>query len=264
MTRLLLDLGMQLLLHPLSQPTSAGDRAPVLRWPTRDDLVRALNEQTGMRKSKAVVEDRWILMADYHMDLMMWILEHIRGQRARPPSVLMTPVITNGSELIALVEAGAVTDLESLVTERAFPITTMLAFFAAREPQPLSTAYRRTFLDTREQWVTHQVRALQRLGLVSRPDLPAGDLVDIITALGNGIALEFLVCPDRFDNDIRKAARLYATGVLAVGFGALVPRIPSSGRVPTLRDVVAAMPLNAPVAELAVRPPATLRVVGGR
>jgi hypothetical protein len=125
--------------------------------------------------------------------------------------------------------------MEHLVSERAFPIVTLLAYFASSQPS-LVEIMRTAFVETRQAWVAHHVRFLQAMGLATRPDISHGDLVDLIAALGHGIATQYLISPERFGHDLRAAGRLYATGVLSIWCASVVPT-GKHADIRALRDV---------------------------
>ncbi|WP_116948356.1 TetR family transcriptional regulator C-terminal domain-containing protein [Jiangella endophytica] len=243
-THALLDLGVGLMLEPQTEVTTdLTQRVPQLRWPTREELVRAYNHRTGLRRSKAIVEDRWVRMADFHRDLVAWVVQRVESSttQAQMDHVAEArggmPVSTPEAYRIA---AAAV---HRMLGEEAFPLWAMFTSLAATDPA-LNAMMRQARSDDHERWAKLADDHYAAAGREPLPGIDSGDIAEAVNAMSYGLALRYLTDPDAFGNDPLRAGTLFAQASLALIDSLLTPPTPADA-VPTMGQAVLSMPLAA-------------------
>ncbi|SDS71246.1 hypothetical protein SAMN04515669_1734 [Jiangella sp. DSM 45060] len=243
-THALLDIGVSLMLEPHTEVTTdLTQRVPQLRWPTREELVRAYNQHSGLRRSKAIVEDRWIRMADYHRDLIAWVVQRVESStiHAQMDQVASArgsePVSTPDAYRIA---AGAI---HRMLNEEAFPLWAMLTSLAATDPA-VNAMMRQARSDDRERWAKLADEHYAAAGREPLPGIGSADIAEAVNAMSYGLALRYLTDPDAFGNDPLRAGTLFAQASLALIDALLTPPTPRDA-LPTMGQTVLNMPLAA-------------------
>ncbi|NED93738.1 hypothetical protein G1H11_00225 [Phytoactinopolyspora alkaliphila] len=222
-THMLLNLGVGLMLAPTSDVTTdLTQRVPQLRWPTRDELVRAYNHRTGLRRSKAIVEDRWVRMADYHRDLTAWVVARMRTSTHRQMHAVAgaaetpEPITTDNSYDLSR------RALERLLTNEVFPLWAMLVSLAASDPA-LGPIIRQARTEETLRWAELANVHFETAGRSPLPGLTTIDIAESVNALSFGLALRYRTDPARFGHEPSRAAELFAQTCLAMVDALLTP-----------------------------------------
>ncbi len=221
-THTLLDLGVSLMLDPPCEVTTdLTQRVPQLRWPTREELVRAYNKGTGLRRSKAIVEDRWVRMADFHRDLIAWVIQRVeRTTHAQMRDVAdATPLKASGAVDSHRLSAET---LERLLAEPAFPLWAMFMSLAATDEAVNRMINQARTADMR-RWAALAGDHFEAAGREPLPGLDCLDIAEVVTAMSYGIALRYLTDPSRFGHQPGRASALFAQANLAVVDALLTP-----------------------------------------
>jgi hypothetical protein len=226
-THTLLDLGITLMLDPPREVTTdLSQRVPQLRWPTREELVRAFNQRTGLRRSKAVVEDRWIRMADYHRDLIAWVRERMRRCTGRQMAVVASAPATSGSPDAASFDL-ARSCIERTLAEEAFPLWAMLMTLSAADPVADESLAQSWAEDVR-RWTELAQLHFEAAGRLPAPGTTTADLAEMVLAMAHGMALRYLAAPARFGHSPTRAGEMFAQASLSMLDALLLPQSPES------------------------------------
>ena len=243
-THALLDLGVDLMLVPQTEVTTdLTQRVPQLRWPTREELVRAYNHRTGLRRSKAIVEDRWIRMADYHRDLVAWVVQRVESSTTQAQMEHVAQA--RGDQPVSVPDAYriAAAAVERMLNEEAFPLWAMFTSLAAADPA-LNALLRQARSDDRERWAKLADDHYAAAGREPLPGIGSGDIAEAVNAMSYGLALRYLTDPEVFGHDPLRAGTLFAQASLALIDALLTPPVLRDA-VPSMGEAVLDLPLAA-------------------
>jgi hypothetical protein len=220
-TRQLLAAGLRLATEALSRQGSAVDGPVDFRWPSRKQIIDQFNRDTGLRMSKAVLEDRWATMADYYADLFIWSLHQTQWSDHQRVAVAAAPALVNAESFSAVARQVATDDLAVLLAGPSFRMKLLVcATFSATSPfHPVIADF---YQAANDWWSIVYQRILDSAGLRLRPGIELASFAMLMTGLEEGLALRLLAHPPSFPQGLHEAAELLAVGALAMLHGAAV------------------------------------------
>lgn len=213
-----LDAGYRQLLR-LADPTAEPlGSPPLLSFLSRPEIIRAVNAQGDIRASEAMMRDRWEPHQTYFADLLEWI-------RWRSSDLW---VVENTATIAA--SASAATTISDFVRPIADDflrdfLDNLQAFkieflgYALMGQAGLREHSGRLYEQITEAWMPVFRGAIERYGGTLRPGVDLREVIEIVTAVGDGLAVREIVTPTTGAERERRIA-LLSTAVLSVVYAA--------------------------------------------
>lgn len=229
LTREYIHAGLDLIEEALNyDPEAMRGGHPFLAWISQRKVVEVANERgnLGGRASSASLRDRWEPHAEFLWDL----IDHIRARRPgrsfpeRARAKIRALLLVRKPPQAIVRELGR--DLQGGIFENEFFRLQLLGLAVAGTPRFRESAEMPDVSGLYEEidarWLSIVEGFLDKYELVCRPGIKPEDLVQLGTALAEGLALRELADPTK---STRRTARLrlHSTGLLAFLFALTVP-----------------------------------------
>lgn len=221
-----LEVGVGLILEPRTGKTSHGAPVPAIQWPTKDAVIARFNHREGIPRSVNTASrwsQRWGTIANYHYDLAVWCLHSGQLKAHEAIAANITSVFDYSRPFWEAVYATCLTEIEVICREDTFAVQLMLAGLAPRL-SVLVDLFADMYGPHIAWWERAYGGVAEAMGMTTRPDFSLRDMSNILSALTEGLAMQFRCDPARFHDDTTEVARLLATaGACIFGLG-LQPR----------------------------------------
>jgi hypothetical protein len=226
LTREYLDAGVELITDALDHDPAEGTH-PFLGWLSQRTLVDAVTARGYLRGALGSLRDHWEPYSNYVTDLLVWS-RYVRTRRSRFPvrEVRRIRAAFESNATISHLIRGLSREVQrGILTDELFRLQLVLLSVAGspkyRESGALGdTAEIYAEIDRRWLPLVHRFLTSRRLSL--RPGVDEVDLVEIVTAVGEGLALRELADPT---SGARRERRLRHQGtvILALLFACIDP-----------------------------------------
>jgi hypothetical protein len=211
-----LEAGVGLIEEALNHDPANGTH-PFLGWLTQRSVVQATTARGNLAGGLGALRDRWEPHARYISDLMRWI-QNKRPERSFPKRQerLIKDALKSHATISQMIRGLSRAAQASILVNHRFRLK-LLALSVLGSPKYQSSDEYKTDLYTGidEQWLPIVHRYLQERGLELRPGIHEPDLVEILTAIGEGLALRELADPSTGARRERRL-RLLGTAALAL------------------------------------------------
>lgn len=217
-----LDAGVEIIRRGLDHNLNSHESHPVLRAVSRPAVIREVNAAIAATRSPTdkreagdgTFRDRWRLHRDYIGDLLVWIRR--KNQRSDFPDLVAAQIsaaLDSASPPSKVLYNMGRANLESLFARTDFRLQLFLVAIGS-SPENRS-AMPDLYSHVDDRWLPFIQSALARYRLTLRPGVTEQDLLDILTAIGEGLALRELADPTSGADRARRAS-LQSTAALAL------------------------------------------------
>lgn len=220
----LLDAGLSRLLYPLRSKLGGGVEALVVRWPTRQEVMKEYNERRAVRepadpkRTHQLLQARWASMPDFYYDLLGWGLHEGQLLAHRTTAGMLGQMLD--SPLAELVDVVAVADMRALLESNWFLLQLIATGFAEAAPE-VRKSLAREYEVHLDFWCRAYEQTLRYKGLALRGGITTMDFTMTLAAIIEGIGVQYLARPEHFGTP--EAAGMYlAKLVKVVMVGAVV------------------------------------------
>jgi hypothetical protein len=222
LTTAYLDAGARLVTHALDHDVASTDRHPLLAWLSQPALITEVQRQIDdgtlppdlHAPSQGSFRDRWEFHHLYIRDFVTWI--RLKSQRTTFPAEVADEIrdafdsTDRASDLIRRIGRA---NLESLLESPHF--RTQLVLTAISGSHQNRAAVPDFYSHVEERWLPILRKVLGRYELELRTGVEERDVLDILTAIGEGLALRELAEPS--SGDVRgRRSTLQSTAALAL------------------------------------------------
>lgn len=214
-----LDAGYQQLLA-LADPDSRPREAvpPLLSFLSRPEIIKAVNAGGEMRASEAMMRDRWDPHYNYFTDLLEWIRWRSGGLWVHENTAAIAAAASSATTIAELVRPIANEFLVDFLTNlQAFKVE-FLGYALLGEAR-LRDHSGQLYEEVTAAWLPVFENSIARFGGRLRPGVDLRDVIEIVTAVGDGLALREIVAPTGGQDRDRRVG-LLATAVLGMIFAA--------------------------------------------
>lgn len=209
LTREYLETGVELIADNLRAP--AEGVSPFLAWLSQRELVSAVTARGSLAGAVGTLRDRWPSHASYIADLLTWIM-HERSRR-EPPR-LVTPVSTDPPRPSAVVRHISRQVQQSVFRNPLFRLQLVaLAVTAARRGGSPTGGDADMYEEIDARWRPLITAFLTERGVSLRRGITEREIVEILTAVGEGLALREL---ERETTGASHERRLALQGITAL------------------------------------------------
>jgi hypothetical protein len=216
-----LDAGAELIRQALDHDLSSKASDRVLPWISVAKLTKEVNRRIVARELSDDLDpnlgkfrDRWDLRAEYIRDLMAWVQR--RNQRRDFPQEVAAALAAAGNAphpVSKWIREVGKANLESLFTNAHFRVQLFLINFGATDQnRDLLPDF---YAHVDENWLPTITDVLKHNHLSLRPGIDEQDMLDILTAIAEGLTLRELTDPSKGEKKARRTA-LQATAALAL------------------------------------------------
>jgi hypothetical protein len=205
-----LEAGARLVVAALTHPPADQGEHPFLRWVSRAEVIK----EVGLNGGEGSFRYRWQTHSDYIRDL----IAYLRWRRSegmlplrKPDQIKKALGSKNPSEAIATVTE---LNLEGLFSSDFFPLQ-VVALAVVGSSSGNSDLAHDFYAEAAEQWAGIIEAFLSNYRLQLRDEVSVSDLVEILMAVGDGLALRELA--DRTEGtDRTRRMKLQATAAMAL------------------------------------------------
>jgi hypothetical protein len=206
-----LEAGIDLIASALEHDSDAPETHPFLGWLSQGAVIKAMQGRT-YRGSLGSIRDRWEPHSLYLRDLITW-LRFRRPERSSPAraSSMIAGQLKMGIQPSQIIRAIANENAEGLfknpLTRLQFLLIAVIGSPSPRHRQMASSLYE----EIDEKWLPVIRGFLERYSLSLRPGVSEQDLVEILAAVGEGLAVHELAGPSAGEDRERRMSLLGTT-----------------------------------------------------
>ncbi len=191
-----------------------------LPWPTRAEVVKRYNRRTGLRRSKAVFEDRWVTGDAFNADLLAWAVHEGQWKDHRRVAAAADSGLTDTTSFSAVAQQIALADVKVLLADTTLRVKLMICAMHRVDPR-MRPALAYFYAQANTWWSVVYQRILAASGLSLRPDVDLETFAMLMTAMEEGLVVRFLAHPESFGDRVDKVAEVLTIGSLALAHGAV-------------------------------------------
>jgi hypothetical protein len=209
-----LEAGAQVVAEALDHDPLNAELHPFLSFLSRGEIQRAVNRRGNLKGSEGTIADRWTPHTTYIRDLIAW-MRHRRGNRSFPARAaeFISTALASAPSPSAVVRTISEANQGQLFANPLFRLQ-LLAAAVLGAPQARASAPD-IYDEIDERWTPFFETFLTRYGLTLRPGVSVQDLVEVLVAVGEGLALRELAAPSDGE-DRQRRLRLQGTATLAL------------------------------------------------
>ena len=212
-----LEAGVDLIASALDHDPETGVH-PFLQWLSQRRVVEAVNVRGNLRAADGTLRDRWQPHARYLGDLVTWIRlrRPARSFPVRERDRVSAAFATNAT--VSQLVRGLCREVQTgIVTNPLFRLqllaVSVLGSPRYRESEEYGQAAPELYEELDKRWLPVLHAFLDRNEVELRPGVEPRDLVELVTAVGEGIALRELADPTEGS---RRARRMSLQGTAAL------------------------------------------------
>lgn len=207
-----LEAGRDLVEQALRAGAQDGKPHPFLRWMSRSAVIAAVDARGHNQGNPGTFRDRWMRHADYIGDLVRWIRRRRSENRFRVSNDALLAALEDAQvQPSALIRELTRSNLASLFENPLFRFQLLAS--AVADPAGRSDARTGTtaaddefYREVEASWVPVVTAFMSAHGLSLRPGVQLTDLMAILIAVGEGLAMRELAQPTSGDDRARREA----------------------------------------------------------
>ncbi len=201
-------------LTAFAKPSPPSTLKPLRGLLSRKAIADAARTPDGLRVSETMLRDRWDPHENYVSDLMDWVAYLHHSTWISQNAAIVARLESEADTIGTFIDEVAFSFQERFFAELPMFRVELLCYSLMHEAS-IDDRLGHIYRDTTERWLPIFEQAIDRFGGTLRPGVDLSTLIEICTAVGDGLAVRELAEPTSGERRIERT-RLLATATRAI------------------------------------------------